>query len=314
MAGILQIGGQSGLTVYGIVRNSAGAVWDGSAFSAYNSANWSTYVVALTEQGVTGYYKATFPSAITVGKYSITLHAQGGGSPDPADVVIGFGSILWDGTAEEGTVGTTLKGMRLEQLVTVTAGVTKPVVGSFLDKIFNKDGSQTFDPTTDSLEAQKDAGAATLTPAQIASAVCDEIVNGTNHTTADSVGQRLAAIDDKLPSGNLSSFDPTTQKVNLQNDQSSVTIGTINSLSAAALALIKAQVVAGLNADLMPELGSLPSSTPTVYQALTLIYMALRNKRTATGVQESIHNNAGTAITNAPISDDGTTFTKDKFV
>lgn len=314
MAGIIQIGGQTGLTAYGVVRNSAGSVWDGAVFSAFNASNWSSYVIAMTEQGSSGYYKANFPSAITVGKYSISIHTQSGGSPAATDEIIGFGSILWDGANEESTVGLTLKGMRVDQLFTATTAGVKPTIGSFFDKLFNKDGSQTFDPTTDSLEAQKDAGVGGLTPANIAAAVWDEVLSSTAHTTTDSAGERLRAVDDKLPSGSMSGFDPTTQKVNLNNDQSAVTIGTINNMSAAALALIKAQFVAGLSTDSMPELGSLPSSTPTIYQALMLLYMALRNKRTASGSQESIYNNAGTAITNAPISDDGTTFTKDKFV
>lgn len=260
MAGIIQNGGQSGLTQYGIIRNSTGSVWDGAAFSTYNASNWSSYVTAMTEQGVSGYYKANFPAAIaTAGKYSITIHAQSGGSPDPADPVVGFGSIIWDGSSEQSS--------------------------------------------------------ASVDTAAIADAVWDEVLNVGSHNVTDSAAERVRAIDDKLPSGStlISGFDPAAQKVNLNNDQSTVTIGTVNSLSAAAQALVRAQIVGALATDMLPELTGIPSSTPTIYQALELLYMALRNKRTASGGEEDLYNNAGASIGIAALSDDGTTFTKERF-
>ena len=80
MAGIIEVGAQSGLNLYSIIRNSSGDVWNGSAFVTYNSANWSTYAVTMTEQTSSGYYKATFPAAITTGKYSFMVHQRLGGS------------------------------------------------------------------------------------------------------------------------------------------------------------------------------------------------------------------------------------------
>lgn len=312
MAGIIQIGGQSGLTVYGVIRDSAGNVWNGSAFAAFNASNWSTYVNAMTEQGSSGYYKASFPSGITIGKYSICVHTTSG-SPAAADEVIAFGTILWDGTSEEGAMNSILQTLRLHQLISATGSGLDAVAGSFLDLIMNKDGAGAFDRTTDSLEAIRDAGSTALTPGNIAAAVWDEDVSIGLHAIANSAGERLRAIDDKLPSGSISGFDPTTTRVNLNADQSTVTIGTINNLSAAALALVKAQVVAALNVDSMPELISLPSSTPTVYQALMLAYQALRNRRTASASSETLSQNSGAVIATAPVSDDGFTFTKEQF-
>ena len=179
MAGIIQISTASGFDHYAIVRDSTGNVWNGSAFAAFSAASWSTYVIALTEQGQCGYYKASFPPGIiAAGKYSVTIHQEQGDTPDPTDSVVGFGSMYWDGTSE------------------------------------------------------------------------------------------------------LSSFGGLTT----------------------------------LNTDAMPELTSLPPATPTIYQALMFLYMALRNKRTATAGAEAIYRNAGTVVATAPLSDDGTTFTKDKFV
>lgn len=68
-----------------------------------------------------------------------------------------------------------------------------------------------------------------------------------------------------------------------------------------------------LNATAIPELSSLPGVTPTLFQALMLLYMSLRNEHTATASQETIKNDAGSTITTASLSDDGTTYIKAKF-
>jgi hypothetical protein len=68
-----------------------------------------------------------------------------------------------------------------------------------------------------------------------------------------------------------------------------------------------------LNATAMPELPNIPGPTPTIFQALMLLYMSLRNLHTATGAQETISNDAGTPVTTSALSDNGTTYTKAKF-
>lgn len=54
MAGIIDLGGQSGRTIYFVIRNTAGQVWNGAAFEAFNASNWANYDVAATEQGTSG--------------------------------------------------------------------------------------------------------------------------------------------------------------------------------------------------------------------------------------------------------------------
>lgn len=96
MAGIISHSGQSGLTTYAVIRNSSGEVWNGSTFETFTAANWSTYDVSLVEQGNSGYYKGNFPSGISAGVYSITLHS---GSVTHGDDVIGSDSeYIWTGT------------------------------------------------------------------------------------------------------------------------------------------------------------------------------------------------------------------------
>jgi len=67
------------------------------------------------------------------------------------------------------------------------------------------------------------------------------------------------------------------------------------------------------NATAMPELTGIPGPTPTLYQALMLLYMSLRNIHTASSIQETISNDAGTGITTAVIGDNGTLYTKGKY-
>jgi hypothetical protein len=55
---------------------------------------------------------------------------------------------------------TALADVDLDHLIQVTAGTEEPADGSYLDQIMNKDASQTFDASTDSLEAIRDKLAA----------------------------------------------------------------------------------------------------------------------------------------------------------
>jgi len=101
--------------------------------------------------------------------------------------------------------------------------------------------------------------------------------------------------------------------VTLAGSQPAINIGSVSSVStigAAGLAAIQSQILALLNASTMPELTSAPGATPTIFQALMLLYMSLRNAHTATTTQEKIYNNAGAVVATGALSDDGSTFTK----
>lgn len=57
-----------------------------------------------------------------------------------------------------------------------------------------------------------------------------------------------------------------------------------------------------------------PTATPTMKQALMLIYMALRNLASNDGTNQTITNDAGTVIAKCPVSKDGGVFTRGKLV
>lgn len=262
MSAILEsLSGTVGLNLYVHIRNSAGNIWNGSAFVSWNVSNWATYAVAMTEQASSGYYNVAFPSAITSGKYSFFVYSRMGGSAAVGDQAMGASQIYWDGTNEIDFNSLTT-GQKTDVSTQVTSVLNTAVPGS---------------------------------------------------PTADSVFERVKAIDDKLPVGAISGFDPLLSTVNLGASQAGVTIGTVNSLGSTAQGQVNDQVLDVLAVDTVSELSSLPAATPTMRQILMLIYMALRNKRTASTTQEKIHNAAGTAIATASVSDSGTTFTKDNF-
>lgn len=81
----------TGVTVYAIIRNNDGDVWNGSAFETYSVGSLGDYDIPLTEQGTSGFYAADFPSGIATSDvpYAVTAHQQPGASPEEGDLVVG---------------------------------------------------------------------------------------------------------------------------------------------------------------------------------------------------------------------------------
>jgi hypothetical protein len=88
----------TGLTLYAVLLNSTGQVWNGAAFEAINGANWLTYNIAMTEAAA-GIYLADMP-AVVAGAYPYVVYSQAGVNPATTDTLKGGGFIQWDGSAE----------------------------------------------------------------------------------------------------------------------------------------------------------------------------------------------------------------------
>lgn len=93
MAGELQAQHVSGATLYAVLVDASGGVWNGSTFdSTPTGGEWTGYDIALAEQGSSGYYVGDLP-AIASGCYAYRVHKQLGGSPASTDPVVWTGEL-----------------------------------------------------------------------------------------------------------------------------------------------------------------------------------------------------------------------------
>lgn len=87
-------------------------------------------------------------------------------------------------------------------------------------------------------------------------------------------------------------------------------IAALENLSAAQVAT---EISDALNVDTWAELTAIPGAAATITEMLRLVYSVTRNKTTQTSSAFAVRNNADSGnIGTATVSDDGTTFTKDK--
>ncbi len=97
----------TGLTCYVLIRspNDGQTIWNGSSLEAYLDANYLTYVVVATEQGVSGFYEYVFPTDLTQGSYDVVAKYKVGVDPsvtDDGDVT--SGEVVWSGTTISPTI------------------------------------------------------------------------------------------------------------------------------------------------------------------------------------------------------------------
>lgn len=100
MAGEIQVSYVTTKTLYCLIRNRTGQIWNGTTFETYATANYATYVVSLVEQGTaSAFYVGTFPASIAGGVYSLIACVQAAGSPVETDRCVGNETFQWNGSA-----------------------------------------------------------------------------------------------------------------------------------------------------------------------------------------------------------------------
>ncbi len=122
--------------------------------------------------------------------------------------------------------------------------------------------------------------------------------------TADSINERIVAIDDLTQAGGAGDLAAIIADTNeLQGDW--VDGGRLDLIVDAILV-----DTGNLNDTAISEIGGIGDvpATPTLRQAVMLVYMWLRNNSQATATERRILNNAGTEVLDATMSDDGATF------
>jgi len=92
--------------------------------------------------------------------------------------------------------------------------------------------------------------------------------------------------------------------------------GSVGSLAAQAKADVNAEVADVVKVDTIAEMTQgVPPVAPTILEILNHLYRRLRNKVTDDGSNIKVYNDAkDTVLFKAPVSDDGSTFTKDEYV
>lgn len=156
-------------------------------------------------------------------------------------------------------VDTALSDINLDHLMAVAATGADVVDDSAIAQMVSKAGTadwDTFDNTADSLEAIADAMSGSgLTAQQVRDAMKlaptgGAPAGGSVDAHLDNIETDTTAIVAKLPTGTISDFDETTDKVDLNANQSSVTVGTVtvvDSLGTTAKADVNAEVDAALD-------------------------------------------------------------------
>lgn len=98
MAKEIQASYWTGNTLYALLLDNSGEIYNGAAFEAIADANWTTYDIAMSEEGTaSGIYTCNMPE-VDAGIYNIIIRSQEGGSPAVSDPCVGEGEIHWDGS------------------------------------------------------------------------------------------------------------------------------------------------------------------------------------------------------------------------
>lgn len=106
MAGEIQLNATTGTTVYVLIRNGNGLVWNTSTLTWETPVSpytdYGQYAVSLTEQ-ITGGgdFIGNFPTTIPRGSYNIFPRQQAFGSPAPADPAGTPYLFNWTGAVEQ---------------------------------------------------------------------------------------------------------------------------------------------------------------------------------------------------------------------
>lgn len=133
----------SGETLYALVLDDTGQVWNGTAFVPVADADWASYAVPMVEQGTTsGLFVGDMP-AVATDTYAISVRHQTGAAPAVTDPAVATGTLAWYGpattpgggpapppTLQPNTTATTLYGVPLDgkrRAVVTQAGVATSI-------------------------------------------------------------------------------------------------------------------------------------------------------------------------------------------
>lgn len=158
----------------------------------------------------------------------------------------------------------------------------------------------TFNAATDGVDATKISGSATA---------ADNVeANIANLDATVSTRSTFNAASDTVDAGKISGSATAADNVEANIGNLDATVSSRSTLSAVN---VNTEVADVIRTDALAELAQgVPPSTPTMAEAVMLLYMAVRNQLTVTSSEKAFYNDAGTKISKKVLSDDGTTYTE----
>ena len=108
--------------------------------------------------------------------------------------------------------------------------------------------------------------------------------------------------------GNLVAFDD----MDAVTDPISPTAFTQVTISQSSSATIVGVGGSDVGDTAIPELSAIPPASPTLKEAIALLYMAFRNRITVTSSSKSVYKDDDTSLGSKSLSDDGSTYTEEK--
>jgi len=140
-------------TIYVIVRNQEGEVWNTSSktFEQWNDLDIASYVINTSyKEGLL--YTVDFPSEISNGYYIVMIFLQGGGSPNiDTDIWLGTSTYYWDKDNNN------LVGVRVDTLVEYSSGER------FVEKSLETVKKLNVDHDTESVVLERESNPSTIT-------------------------------------------------------------------------------------------------------------------------------------------------------
>lgn len=162
-------------------------------------------------------------------------------------------------------------------------------------------------------------------PASTTNITGGTITTVTNLTNAPTAGDLTATMKTSVTTA-ATAATPTAAAVtgnvggNVVGSVGSVAAGGITAASVATDAIDAdalssdaiTEIVNGVLAGTITELSAIPAASPTLKQAIGLLFMALRNKVAVTATSKKVHNDADSVLATKTLADDGTTYSETK--
>jgi len=250
--------------------------------------------------------QSRLPAALVSGKMDSNMAALVDDTQSAADLK-DFADAGYDPATNK------VEGVKTVDSVTAVSGeVTADVIKISGDSV-----------AADNLEADYDGTGYNKSASTIGACTTNTDMRGTdgaNTTVPDAAGTAAAlhaTTDGKVDAVQSTADDIETDTQDLQTQIGTAGAGLtdLGGMSAAMKAEVNAEAKDVIATDTIAELGvGVPAATPTLENAIMLIYMALRNRMDNTANFSEVHNDANGVIAKAALSDDGTTFRRDKLV